>query len=88
MNHIIANQLLSSGLQVYRELPFSELRQFIGERSTKRLRGEDGVDYDLTILVEWKLNDDGDIRITGFIGESNWGGPHDSLDDTIVVRKF
>jgi hypothetical protein len=85
MNHVIAYQLLASELQAYRALPFPELHQLVGEQSTRRVRGEDGVDYDLTMIVRWRLYDDGDIRVTGFIGESNWGGPHDRLDDTIVV---
>jgi hypothetical protein len=85
MNHVVANQLLASELQAYRELPFPDLRQLVGERSTRHIRGKDGVDYDLTMIVRWRLSDDGDIRVIGFIGESNWGSPHDTLDDTIVV---
>jgi hypothetical protein len=85
MNHVIAYQLLASELQAYRELPFTELRQLVGEKSTRSVRGDDGVGYDLTMIVRWHLHDDGDIRITGFIGESKWGSPHDALDDTIVV---
>jgi hypothetical protein len=85
MNHLIANHLLNAELQAYRELPFSELRQLVGERSTRRVRGEDGVNYDLTMIVRWHPDDECDIHVTGFIGESNWGGPHDTLYDTIVV---
>jgi hypothetical protein len=85
MNHIIANQLLASELLTFRELPFSELRQLVGENSTRCMRGSDGVDYNLTTVVRWRLCEEGDISVTGFIGESSWGGPHDSLDDTIVI---
>jgi len=85
MNHIVAYALLASELQAYRELPFPELSQLVGEQSTRCVRGEDGVEYDLTMLVRWRLSVDGDIRISGFIGESGWGRPHDTLDDTIVV---
>jgi hypothetical protein len=85
MNHVIAYQLLASELNAFRELPSSELRQLIGEKSTRRVHGNDGVDYDLTVIVRWRLDVDGDIAITAFVGESSWGAPHDSLDDTIVV---
>ena len=47
MNHVIANYLLAAELQAYRELPFTELSQLVGERSTRCVRGTDGVDYDL-----------------------------------------
>ncbi len=85
MNHVVANHLLASELRTYGDLPFAELRQLVGEQSTRRVLGEDGVDYDLTVIVRWRLHDFGDICVTGFIGESNWGGPHDTLDDTIVI---
>jgi hypothetical protein len=84
MNHVIAYQLLASELQAYRRLPFTELRQLVGEQSTRSVRGEGGVAYDLTMFVRWHI-DDGDIRVTGFIGEFKWGNLHDLLDDTIVV---
>ena len=63
-------------------------RSFVNSSAGNQLGpcgGEDDVDYDLTMFVQWHLNDDGDIRVTGFIGESKWGSPHDLLDDTIVV---
>jgi hypothetical protein len=85
MNHVIAYELLTRELAPYRNLAFEELRQLVGERSSRLIRGEDGVDYDLTIVVRWRVRDDGDIRVTGFIGEANWGGPHDTLDETFVV---
>jgi hypothetical protein len=85
MDHVIANHLIALELRAYRELPFPELRQLVGEHSTRRIRAKDGVDYDLTMIVRWRHADEGDIRVIGFIGESSWGSPHDTLDDTIVV---
>jgi hypothetical protein len=85
MNRVIAYELLLAELSVYRELPFHELRQFVGERSSRRVHGADGVDYELTVVTRWRLEADGDIRVIGFIGAANWGGPHDSLDETFVV---
>lgn len=86
MNHVVAYQLLASELNAYRNLSLPELRQVIGEKSTRCVRGEDGLDYDLTVIVQWQSEIDGDIAVTAFIGESAWGGPHDSLDDTIVIK--
>lgn len=87
MNHVIANQLLNAELQVYRELSFAELRQLAGEHSTRCIRGEDGVNYDVTMIVRWRRGEGGDIRVSGFVGESDWGSPHDTIDDTIVIPK-
>jgi hypothetical protein len=86
MNRVIAYELLTAELAVYRELAFSELRQLVGERSSRLVRGRDGVDYDLTVVVRWRLQEDGEIRVIGLIGEADWGSPHDSLDDTFVVQ--
>jgi hypothetical protein len=85
MNRVVAYQLLLAELSAYRELPFRELREFVGERSSRRMRGPDGVDYELTVVTRWRLEADGDIRVIGFIGAANWGGPHDSVDETFVV---
>jgi hypothetical protein len=85
MNRVVAYELLLAELSAYRELPFHELRQFVGEHSSRCVRGPDGVDYKLTVETRWRPQADGHIRITGFIGAANWGGPHDSLDETFVV---
>ena len=87
MNHVVANQLLALELQTYRALPFPELRQLVGEQPTRHIRGKDGVDYDLTINVRWRFREHGDICVKGFIGESEWGNPHDLLEDAIIVPK-
>jgi hypothetical protein len=85
MNHVVAYRLLAAELNAYRELPFLELSQLVGKTSAHRKRGEDGVDYDLSAVVRWRLDVGGDVAITVSIGESSWGGPHDSLDDTIAI---
>lgn len=86
MNHVIANELLMAELSACRSLPFQELCQLVGERSSRLVRGADGVDYDLATVVRWRLKPDGDIRVSAFIGEANWGGPHDAMDESIVIR--
>jgi hypothetical protein len=85
MNHVVAYELLTSELAAYRNLPFDELHELVGERSSRQVRGRDGVDYDLAIFVRWRLQAGGDIRVHAFIGEANWGSAHDQLDDGIVV---
>ena len=87
MNHVVAYELLTAELSAYRELPFQDLCQLVGERSSRLVRARDGVDYDLAVEARWRLHPNGDIRVTVFIGEANWGGPHDALDDTIVVSR-
>lgn len=86
MNHVIANQLLMAELSAYRSLPFEELCQLVGERSMRLVRGADGVDYNLTTIVRWRLEPGGKIRITAFVGEANWGGPHDAMDESILIH--
>ena len=85
MNHVIAYELLTAELAAYRDLPFDDVCQPVGERSSRLVRGKDGVDYDLAIGVWQRAN--GDIGVTAFIGDANWGAPHDALDDTIVITR-
>jgi hypothetical protein len=85
MNHVVAYRLLASELNEHRALPFSELQQLIGKESTRCVRGEDGVEYDLTVAVRLQSGVCGDIAIAASIGESAWGGPHDTLDDAVIV---
>jgi hypothetical protein len=87
MNHVVANQLLMAELSAYKSLPFQELCQLVGERSSRLVRGADGVDYDLATVVRWRLQPDGDIRVSVFVGEANWGGPHDAMDESIVISQ-
>jgi hypothetical protein len=79
MNHVVAYELLTSELAAYRNLPFDELHELVGERSSRQVRGRDGVDYDLAIFVRWRLQAGGDMRVHAFIGEANWGSAHDQL---------
>jgi hypothetical protein len=85
MNHVVAYELLTAELTAYCRLPFQELCQLVGERTSRLVRGKDGVDYDLAVDIQWRERPQGDVRVRGFIGEANWGGPHDALDDAIVV---
>jgi hypothetical protein len=87
MNHVVAYELLMAELSAYRELSFTDLCQLVGERSSRLVRGKDGVDYDLAVEARWRLHPNDDIRVTAFIGEANWGSPHDALDDTIIVSR-
>jgi hypothetical protein len=66
MNHVIAYELLSSELAAHHSLPFDELSKLVGEQASRTVR-TGGVDYDLTIVVGWHHQTDGDIRVTGTI---------------------
>jgi hypothetical protein len=85
MNHVIAYELLSAELNAYRELSYQQLCQLIGDRTSRLIHGDDGADYDLTVVVQWRLNPAGDVRVTGSISEANWGGPHDTLEDIVII---
>ncbi|HJQ81761.1 MAG TPA: hypothetical protein VJ828_17485 [Lacipirellulaceae bacterium] len=84
MNHIVAYKLLAEELLAYRQLPVDEIRQLAGEHSARLVRGEDGVDYSLTVVVRSHAGDD--VRVVGFIGIADWGSPHDSLDEAISIK--
>ncbi len=87
MNHVVAYKLLIGELDAYRALGIETLRQLVGERISHRKLAEDGIEYEVSIAVGWRYNEGGDIRVTGFVGEIAWNGPHDSLDDTFVVSQ-
>ena len=85
MNHVIAYELLTAELNVYRDLAYDDLRQLVGERASRMVRGKDGVDYDVATTVKPSLRRDGSICIRAFIGEAAWGAPYDSVADMIIV---
>jgi hypothetical protein len=84
MNHIVAYKLLADELLAYRQLPVDEIRQLVGEHSTRLVRGKDSVDYSLTVVVRSRSGDD--VRVVGFIGIADWGSPHDSLNEVISIK--
>jgi hypothetical protein len=86
MGHVVAYKLLTAELAGYRQLSYEELRQLVGERTSRLVRGSNAIDYDLTVVVQAGKRDD-EIRVTGFIGEANWGGPHDTLDEVFLVKE-
>jgi hypothetical protein len=83
MNHVIAYKLLADELAAYRQLPADNIHQLAGEHSTRLVRGADGVDYNISIVVR-SHHDNDDIRVIGVVGFANWGSPHDFLDEAIV----
>jgi hypothetical protein len=84
MNHVVAYKLLATELAAYRQLPPEDLRQFVGEQSSRLIRGEDGVDYNINIVVRSRHEND-DIRVIGFVGIADWGSPHDFVDGAFVA---
>jgi hypothetical protein len=87
MNRATAYQLLTAELAAHRDIGYAELCKLVGEQMSQRAKGVDGVEYEISIHVQWCNQVDGDICVTGSIGETAWGSPHDSLDDTIVVPR-
>jgi hypothetical protein len=87
MNHVVACKLLYDELAAYRDLDYDELQSLIGDYSSHRKLAEDGVEYEISVKVRWRFGAPGDIRIIGFVGEAAWGGPHNSVDDTIIVSR-
>jgi hypothetical protein len=85
MNHIVAYKLLADELLAYRQSPVDEIRHLAGEHLTRLVRGEDGVDYNISIVVRSRHDQD-DIRVIGFVGLADWGSPHDSLDEAISMK--
>jgi hypothetical protein len=87
MDQVVAYKLLATELSAYGTTPYQELCQLVGEQTTRIVRGADGVDYELSVHVRWRLSANSDIRVIASIWEvSNWGGPHERLDDTVVVH--
>jgi hypothetical protein len=87
MNHVIAYQLLFSELAAYRDLGYEQLQRLVGDCSSHRKVLKDGVEYELSVSIRWCNREQGDIRVIGIIGETTWGGPYDSVDDTIIVSR-
>jgi hypothetical protein len=83
MNHVVAYKLLADELAAYRQLPIDDICQLAGEHSTRLVRGEDGVHYDISIVV-CSRHGNNDIGVIGFVGLADWGSPHDVLDEAIV----
>jgi hypothetical protein len=83
MNHVAAYKLLADELAAYRQLPIDDIRQLVGEHSSRLVRGEDGVNYNISIVVRSRHGDN-DIGVIGFVGLADWGSPHDVLDEAMV----
>ena len=85
LNHVIAYQLLTSELASYRDLGYEQLLAFVGEKSSFRKRAADGNEYEVSIRVAKSFEKEGVLRVLGMVGPTDWGSPHDSVDDVIVV---
>lgn len=85
MNHVIAYELLTAELNVYRDLAYDDLRQLVGERASRMVRGKDGIDYDVATTITPSPRRDGSICVRAFIGDAAWGAPNDSVADMIII---
>jgi hypothetical protein len=82
----VAYQILTAELDSYRAVPHHDLCQLVGDQSSRIVRGQDGVDYRLTVAVP-RSPGECDIRVKAQVGMADWGGPHDVLEDEIVIKE-
>ena len=81
-----AYAILSAELAAYRELPYDELAQLVGEPSLRRITAADSTQYAIEVTVRWSQSEEGGIRVIGWIAVDDCG-PMRRLDDEFVVRR-
>ena len=81
-----AYAMLSSELAAYRELPYDELTQLVGERSLRRVTAADSTEYAIEVIVRWLDLEGGDVRVVGWVAVDDCG-PVRRLDDAFVVAR-
>jgi hypothetical protein len=85
MNQVVAYKLLTNELAPYREFTLAEISKLVGDKNTQLLRGEDNNNYSVTIWVSWDSLDHRQVRVRGTVGDANWGGRFESVDETFVI---
>jgi hypothetical protein len=85
MNRVVENELITAEFNAYRALSFDELRQLVGEDSSRLKRGRDGVDYEVTTIVGWSRQQIGSVFVRVVVGNANWGSPAGCSDEYITI---
>jgi hypothetical protein len=85
MNRVVGNELIAEEFDAHRALPFNDLRQLIGESTSRLKRGRDGVDYEVTTIVGWSSSKNGSVVVRVVVGDANWGGPAGCSDECIII---
>jgi hypothetical protein len=80
-----AYRLLFNEMAVFRELPYEQLAEFIGQPHRWQVT-VDGVAYAIEITVGWRYAEGGEIRVIGWAAVDDCG-PMRRVDDTFVVSR-
>jgi hypothetical protein len=87
MNREAAYRLLSSELAEYGQFGYDQLAVRVGSSASHLRLGADATEYVIEVSTDWRGNAGGDLVVRACASPANWGGPHDQLDDPIVLRK-
>jgi hypothetical protein len=87
MNRTEAYRILASELASYRELDHADIAALVGEELSRMKHGNDGCDYTVAVSIRWHSESNADVLVSGSVTLSDWGSPHDRLEDSFVVSK-
>ena len=82
MDRVAAYRLIATELATYQSRSVGELLHISGHSQAQTVC-DNGVDYSVTVTI--RPQDDGGVRIHAEVHQANWGAPHDSLEDEIIV---
>lgn len=69
MNKTDARRVLSERLELYRQLPYSDLAAKVGRTETAEVPNDPGAAWQLEFQVVWDGPRDGDVRVIGSIDD-------------------
>ena len=84
MSQADAYKLLAAEMQPYRDLSFIELREFAGQRSSRRVTGDDANVYLVDVGVEWYSRSQDELIVEGMAALASTG-PLRRLDRSFIV---
>jgi hypothetical protein len=87
VNRSEAYSLLTDELAAYQQLGYDHLSTLVGSCDSRFRRDCDSVEYAIEVAVRWRDDANGDLVVTGCASPSDWGSPHDRLDESVVVRR-
>jgi hypothetical protein len=86
MNRAEVYKLLSTELARYRELPYQKLTEFVGQKSSRIVAGDDANSYTVEVRIRWYHQLNEDVTVECMVALSDCG-PFDRLDDMFVVPR-
>jgi hypothetical protein len=84
MSGVDAYALLMSEFAPYRELRYDELTKFVGQSSSRVVRGKDANDYVIDVAVCWLDQEQQRILVKGMAAVADCG-PLRRVDESFVV---